>query len=169
MAMALRISWPRQPIIHARAAIPRIMKRKARPKPCSRTYCADAALSLKMNRLHLGSQPHSLDLDLHRVALNTGFARLDGLSTDRTILMDHLPVTQKTHSSAPQIVISMVTVRVFVSRRYSPKTSAVPARGFDSPSGSFNPEFLGLRCAFLDTSCLSCAMIRRRRRSFPTA
>jgi hypothetical protein len=48
-----------------------------------------------MNRLHLGSQSHSLDLDLHPVALDTGFVRLDGLSTDRTILLDRLRVTPK--------------------------------------------------------------------------
>ena len=52
-------------------------------------------LSLKTNGLNLGGQAHSLDLDLHRAALDTGFVRLNGLSTDRTILLVRLPVIPK--------------------------------------------------------------------------
>ena len=92
------------------------------------------------------------------------FREARSLLTDRTILSDRPPVIPKNSLSATRIVISLVTVRVFVSRRYSPKTSAVPARGSDSPSGSLHPAFLGVLCAFLDISCLSCAMIRRKRK-----
>src|SRR6185503_4410175 len=51
--------------------------------------------------------------------------------------------SQKTRSFALLIVIGLVTVRVFVSTRYSPKTSAVPTRGCDSPSGSHQSGTLG--------------------------
>jgi hypothetical protein len=85
---------------------------------------------LKTNRLNLGGQAHSLDLDLHRAPLDTGFVRLNGLSTDRTILLDSLPVIPKNpficDTDSNQFGYA---VRVFVSRRYSPKTSTVPCQG----------------------------------------
>ena len=72
-----------------------MMKRKSKAEALLENSLRRRRLILETNRLHLGGQADSLDLDLHRAALDTGFVRLNGLSTDRTILLDRLPVIPK--------------------------------------------------------------------------
>jgi hypothetical protein len=72
-----------------------MMKRKSKAEALLENSLRRRRLILETNRLHLGGQADSLDLDLHRAALDTDLARLDGPSTDRTILLDRPPVIPK--------------------------------------------------------------------------